>query len=488
MARVVVMGAGISGHTAATRLRSFLPKKHEVVVVSPNAQWNWVPSNVWVGVGTLKVKDVLFDLAPVYKKAGIVFRQAKAISIHPEGDKDSSSPYITVEYTEPGKVGHSEKVTYDYLINSTGPKLNFAATPGLGPEGHSHSICTADHALHASKDFLAAIEKMKKGQKQTFLIGVGHGMATCQGAAFEYIFNVEFEIRRRGLRDLANIVFITNEHEVGDFGMGGVHLLRGGYYTHSKIFAESFYTEKGIKMITRAHVTKVEAGVAHFVNLADEEHKIEFDFAMLIPPFAGVGLTAFDKSGKEIKETLFAPNGLMKVDADYTPKAYEEWKAADWPKFYQNPAYNNIFVTGIAFAPPHFISKPMKNSAGTMINPTPPRTGMVSGIIALAVAQTVASIVKHGGDQAKATFFSASMAEIGAACVASAGKNFLSGRAAGITVYPVVPDYEKFPVFGRDPKFTTGEIGLGAHWIKIVIHHMFIWKAKMKPGWTFLPE
>jgi hypothetical protein len=25
-------------------------------------------------------------------------------------------------------------VTYDYLINATGPKLNFAATPGLGPE------------------------------------------------------------------------------------------------------------------------------------------------------------------------------------------------------------------------------------------------------------------------------------------------------------------------------------------------------------------
>lgn len=488
MARVVVMGAGISGHTAATRLRRALPKKHEVVVVSPNSQWNWVPSNVWVGVGTLKVKDVLFDLAPKYKKAGIIFKQAKAVSIHPEGDKETSTPYVAIEYVEPGKVGQTEKVTYDYLVNSTGPKLNFPATPGLGPDGHSHSICTAEHAEHARVAFLEAIEKMKKGHKQTFLIGVGHGMATCQGAAFEYIFNVEFEIRRRKLRDLANIVFITNEYEVGDFGMGGMHLRRGGYKTHSKIFAESFYTEKGIKMITRAHVTKVEDGVAHFVNLNDEEHKIDFDFAMLIPPFAGVGLTAFDKAGKEIKDPLFAPNGMMKVDADYTPKPYEEWKAADWPKFYQNQTYNNIFATGIAFAPPHFISKPMKNSAGTMINPTPPRTGMVSGTIALAVSQTLASIIKHGGDQDKATFYSASMAEIGAACVASAGHSLIRGRASGITIFPVVPDYEKYPIFGRDDKYTTGEIGLGAHWIKVVLHHMFIWKAKLKPFWFMLPE
>ena len=28
-------------------------------------------------------------------------------------------------------------LTYDYLINATGPKLNFGATPGLGPDGFS---------------------------------------------------------------------------------------------------------------------------------------------------------------------------------------------------------------------------------------------------------------------------------------------------------------------------------------------------------------
>ena len=33
MARTVIMGAGIAGHTAALHLRRMLPKEHEVVVV-----------------------------------------------------------------------------------------------------------------------------------------------------------------------------------------------------------------------------------------------------------------------------------------------------------------------------------------------------------------------------------------------------------------------------------------------------------------------
>lgn len=47
MARVVVLGAGISGHTAAMHLRRKLSRRnHEVVVISPRANWNWVPSNI----------------------------------------------------------------------------------------------------------------------------------------------------------------------------------------------------------------------------------------------------------------------------------------------------------------------------------------------------------------------------------------------------------------------------------------------------------
>ncbi len=484
MARVVILGAGVSGHTAALFAKRKLGSNHEVIVVSPNSKWNWIPSNIWVGVGRMKPEEVYFELAPVYAKQGIEFKQAKALSIHPEGEGSEGKPFVTVEHTSEGKAGVTEKIAYDYLINATGPKLNFAATEGLGPEHHTVSVCTYGHAEEANKHFREAIEKMKAGKKQKFLIGTGHGMCTCQGAAFEYIFNIDHELRNLGLRDKAELTWISNEYELGDFGVAGMHIKRGGYITNGKIFAESLFTERGLHWITRAHVNKVEAGVAHYESLDGSQNKVEFDFAMLIPPFAGVGIKAFDKEGADITAEVFAPNGFMKVDADYTAKPFEEWKASDWPRKYQNPKYSNLFACGIAFAPPHPISKPQKSPNGTMIFPTPPRTGMPSAIMGKAVALSIADMIAG----AKAPTHEVSMSEMGAACVASAGKGLFNGTAASMTMYPVVPDFDKYPEYGRDVDLTTGEIGTAGHWIKEILHYMFIYKAKAKPFWFLIPE
>ncbi len=191
--------------------------EHEVVVVTPNSKWNWIPSNIWVGVGEMSKEEVVFELAPVYEKAGIDYRQAKALSIHPEGSNSVEKPFVTIEYTGQGKAGDKEELTYDYLINATGPKLNFGATEGLGPEhGHTVSVCTADHAVEAAKELDELIARMKSGEHKKILIGVGHGMCTCQGAAFEYIFNVEHKLREEGIRDKATITYISNEYELGD--------------------------------------------------------------------------------------------------------------------------------------------------------------------------------------------------------------------------------------------------------------------------------
>lgn len=489
MARLVVLGGGVSGHTAATFAAEWLGSEHEVVVVTPNAKWNWIPSNIWVGVGQMSKEEVTFDLAPVYAKAGIKYHQAKALGIHPEGNETSDKPYVVIESTEAGKAGQIENIEYDYLINATGPKLNFAATPGLGDANglgeFTVSVCTADHAVHANEELQKTIAKMRAGERQKFLIGTGHGMCTCQGAAFEYIFNIEHELKKAGVREMADIKWISNESFLGDFGVGGLHMKAMGFAVSSKIFAESLFAERDVDWIIGAHVNKVEKGKVHYELLDGSMGEEEFDFSMLIPPFAGVGLKAINKAGEDITATIFAPNGFMKVDANYAAGAYENWKASDWPKTYQNPTYGNMFACGIAFAPPHPISKPMSSPNGTPINPTPPRTGMPSGIMGKAVAHSVCDRILKGPD---APLHEASMAHMGAACVASAGKGLFTGTAAAMTIYPVVPDFEKYPGTGRDTEYTFGEIGLAGHWIKHILHHLFIWKAKLKAGWTLIPE
>lgn len=485
MSTIVVLGAGISGHTAAAFLRKKLAKKHKVIVVAPNSYYHWIPSNIWVGVGRMTVDQVRFKLAPRYKKVGIEFHQALAVSIHPEGDSDHAKPFIKATYTLPEMQGQEIILEYDFLVNATGPKLNFDATEGLGPGKNTVSVCSFDHAAHAWEKLQEAIEKMKNGQKQRFVIGTGHPMATCQGAAFEYILNVAYEIRKRKLSDMAELVWLTNEYELGDFGMGGAHIKRGGYITSTRVFAESFLRENNIHWIKRAGVKKVEPGLIHYENLEGENHSVPFDFAMLIPGFAGVGLKAFGKDNSDISSKLFAANGLMKVDADYTPKAYEDWSVNDWPETYRNVDFPNIFAPGIAFAPPHGISKPMTSKNGTLIYPTAPRTGMPSGVMGKITALNIIRLVNKGEHELK---HRASMGRMGAACIISAGYGMTKGAAATMTVFPIVPDFEKYPDYGRSIGYTMGEAGLAGHWLKWFMHYMFMHKAKGYPFWWLLPE
>lgn len=485
MARIVILGAGISGHTAARYLHTWLGQEHDIVMVSPNDQWNWIPSNIWVGVGQMSVADVTFNLDDVYRKTRIEFKQAKGISLHPEGRGENRQAFVTIESTRAGHAGETEELRFDYLINATGPKLNFAATEGLGPDhGFTVSVCTAHHAQQAHERLQAVMEAMKRGENKTLVIGTGHGTCTCQGAAFEYIYNVDHVLREAGVRDRARLVWISNEYELGDFGMGGVHIERGGYITNGKTFAESLMVERGIEWIVRAHVKKIEAGTIHYETLDGSFHELPFDFSMLIPPFSGVGLKAFNGRDEDITSQLFAPSGFMKVDADYTPRPYPEWSARDWPQTYQNPIYPQLFAIGIAFAPPHLISKPMQSANGTPINPSPPRTGMPSAAMAIAVAKSLRDMLRG----AKAPTHTASMARMGAACVASTGSHLLRGTAATMTVFPVVPDYETYPEYGRDIELTFGEIGLAGHWMKTLLHHTFLYQAKMLPGWRLLPD
>ena len=80
------------------------------------------------------------------------------------------------------------------------------------------------------------------------------------------------------------------------------------------------------------------------------------------------------------------------------------------------------------------------------------------------------------------------MSGMGAACIISAGYGMRHGTAATMTVFPIVQDWNKFPKYGRNINYTVGEAGLAGHWMKLFMHHMFLYKAKGKPFWYLIPE
>lgn len=477
MSKIVIIGAGFAGQTAALYLGDELGKKHEITMINMSDRFLYVPSLVWVGVGTMEPEKTRFPLKPVYDRMHINFVHGMATEIHPDDN------YVVAEKKDGSG---SVKVEYDYLIVATGPHLNFEATPGLGPEkGYTYSICTMQHAIQSRDKFFEAVERMKKGETQKIVIGTGHPGATCQGAAFEYITNIHKELVRMGLRDKAELLWLSNEAFVGDFGVRGVNVKQKGRIVTSKEFIEAIFNDYGIKWEIQKGVHKVDEKKIYWEDYEGNFGETEYDFAMLIPQFTGMPLKYIGKNGEDVSEKLVNKAGFILVDGIYgLPYQTLAENPDAWPSVYQNTNYRNIFAAGIAFAPPGPISVPHVTKNGTSISAAPPRTGMVSGIIGRVVAKNIIDLVKHG----RMTHHER-MSEMFAACIASMGSSLWDGSAAVIIIYPVVPDFRRFPnEEGRDMFVTHMEMGLSGAWMKRLIHHTFIHKLQGRIGWSIIPE
>ena len=131
-----------------------------------------------------------------------------------------------------------------------------------------------------------------------------------------------------------------------------------------------------------------------YENLAGEEHELTFDMAMLLPPFAGVGLQAFDRKGDEITAQMFAPNGFMKVDADYTSETVRAMEGRGLaPDLSEPRLFQHLCRGNCVCAPASHLASPY-SPRGTSIFATAPRTGMPSATIGRVVARSIADMVE----------------------------------------------------------------------------------------------
>ncbi|PID57673.1 MAG: sulfide:quinone reductase [Ignavibacteriae bacterium] len=476
MAKIVIIGAGFAGHTAALYLGDSLGKAHTITVINRQNYFAYLPSWVWVGIGHMKPEQTIFPLEPVYSKFNINFIHGKATEIHADNQ---------IVVAEEDGTNKEVKLEYDYLIISTGPKLNFEGTPGLGPKGYTYSICTLDHAVASRDKYLETVAKMKKGEKQKIVIGTGHAGATCQGAALEYITNIHKDLIKQGVRDKAEMIYLSNERSLGDFGVRGVYAKYKGNVVSSEEFISAVFKDNDFIVEVKRAAKEINEKQILWEDFDGNYGETEYDFAMLIPQFLGQPFKYVGKDGEDISNKIINSGGFILVDGIYGLPWNELAANPDaWPAVYQNKNYKNIFAGGIAFAPPGSISKPHTTPKGTSITAAPPRTGMVSGIIGRIIAKNIIALVQKGTMPHHER-----MTEMAAACIASMGDSLWDGSAATIMMYPVVPDPVKFPSsHGRDLFVTHMEMGLAGAWMKRMIHTTFMHKLRARVGWKVIPE
>ncbi len=316
MAHIVILGAGIGGLPAAFEMRSALARQHRVTVVNATDTFQFVPSNPWVAVGWRKSSQITLPLRPILEKRDIEFIAQPVTQI------DAAANQLVL--------GNGQNVAYDFLVIATGPKLAFDEVPGAGPGGHTHSICTVEHAEKAYdgwKKFIA--------DPGPIVVGAMAG-ASCFGPAYEFAFIMDADLRKRKLRPKVPMTLVTSEPYIGHLGLGGVG--------NSKGMMEAELRDHHIKWITNAKVSKVEDGKMFVAEHNDKgevikEHELPFKFSMMLPSFKGVDAVA-------AVEGLCNPRGFVLVDEHQRSKKYI-----------------NIYSAGVCIAIPPVEATPIPTGA-----------------------------------------------------------------------------------------------------------------------------
>jgi len=358
MAHIVIMGAGIGGMTMAYEMREGARSEDRVTVISNLPYFQFTPSNPWVGVNWRTRDDITIPVAPYLNKKNIDFIAVGVARVHPERNQ--------VELTD-GQV-----VDYDFLVIATGPKLAFDEVPGLGPEGHTQSVCSVEHAVEAGRAWEDFVQN-----PGPIVVGAVQG-ASCYGPAYEFALIMDTDLRRRKIRDRVPMTFVTAEPYIGHLGLGGVG--------DSKGMLESVMRERHIKWICNAKVTKVEAGKMFVAEHDDrgeviKEHELPFAYSMMLPAFKGID-AVFGVEG------LTNPRGFITIDA-----------------FQRNPKFQNVYAVGVCVAIPPVEATPVPT--GT------PKTGYMIESMATATVHNIRAVLDGREPAEKATWNAICLADFG---------------------------------------------------------------------------
>jgi sulfide:quinone oxidoreductase len=358
MSHIVVLGAGLGGTIMAYEMKDKMRPDDRLTVVNTGASYSFVPSNPWIAVGWRKREDITVDLTPVLAKRGIALRPEGARRVHPKENR--------VELND------GSFLDYDYLIIATGPDLAFDEIAGLGPDGHTQSICQIDHAMQAKTAFDELVAK-----PGPIVVGAAPG-ASCFGPAYEFAFILDTALRSARKRDQVPMTFVTPEPYIGHLGLDGVGDTKG--------LMESAMRERHIKWITNARMTKVDAGRMSVEEVNEDgtikaTHDLPFAFSMMLPAFRGVPAV-------HGIEGLTNPRGFVLID-----------------KYQRNPAFPNVFAIGVCVAIPPVGKTPL--AVGV------PKTGFMIESMVTATAANIAALLRGEQPRGVATWNAVCLADFG---------------------------------------------------------------------------
>ena len=265
---VLVLGGGIGGVVAATRLRRLLAREHRVLLVEREADHLFQPSLLWLMLGWRSPDQIQRPIARLARR-GIEVVRGNVERIDPARRK------VVID---------GKEQTADYLVIALGAELAPETIPGLALAGHNL------YSLAGARDLSAARAKFRRGR---IVLLVSAAPFKCPAAPYEAAMLLEDDCRRRAVRTAVSIDVYTPEP--GPMATAGPEVSK-----QIRQMVES----KGIGYHPEHAVTQVDVGNKRiaFANGASAE----FDLLVYVPPHRAPQL---------VKDAgLTGPSGWVNVD------------------------------------------------------------------------------------------------------------------------------------------------------------------------------
>jgi len=391
--KVLVLGSNFGGLTAALAVQRELHGDVEVTVLSPESRFVFNPSLIWLPFGKRRPVDITFPVEPTFTSHGIDFVNVAAAEIDADHKRVRS-----VTGTWYG---------YDYLVIATGYRNRLDAVPGLVE--HGVTITTLDDAVRAGERWRRFLDR-----PGDVVVGAAPG-AGCFGAAYEFLFNMSYRLKKAGLTQRVKLSYVTAEPFLGHFGIGGL--------PHGESLLGMFLKRQQIEARLGAAIQHVAADA---VVLADGT-ELPSAYSMIVPPFVGQQVTR-------------AATALDPDDKGYLPVR----------PTYQSEKFDDVYVVGIAAA----VEVPWQTAVPVGI----PKTGYPTEVQAHTAARNIAAQIRGEAPEHRKTF-----ADIRAVCVMDAGNNGVI-----ILADKMLPP-RKHGLLIPGPQ---------AHALKLGFEKYFLWKAR----------
>ncbi|MEJ2455678.1 MAG: FAD-dependent oxidoreductase [Candidatus Thiodiazotropha sp.] len=233
MQRVTIVGSGFAALTAVKTLRK-VDRSIEITVVSPKAEFHYLPGSIWIPSRIREPEDLIVPLQPFFNRMRVNFVQAEASGLSEDGRNLKTT---------------AGEIENDGLIIASGGRF-IKKLPGI-----EHAI-TPCEGISATMKIRQRLETMEGG---TIAIGFAGNpkepSAMRGGPMFEFLFGIDRQLRLENRRDKFKLIFFTPAENPGQrLGPKAVtglvrEMNKRGIETHlghkMKAFSENSVTTEG---------------------------------------------------------------------------------------------------------------------------------------------------------------------------------------------------------------------------------------------------